>query len=84
MKTYLAIDIGASSGRHIVAWLENGKIETREVYRFPNGGEMKNGHLCWDIEGLEHHVVAGLKAVKDAGYEPAYIGIDTWAWTLSS
>ena len=50
MKTYLAIDIGASSGRHIVSWLENGKIETREVYRFPNGGEMKNGHLCWDIE----------------------------------
>ena len=79
MKTYLAIDIGASSGRHIVSWLENGKIETREVYRFPNGAEMKNGHLCWDIEGLEKHVVAGLKAAKEAGYEPAYIGIDTWA-----
>ena len=78
MKTYLAIDIGASSGRHIVSWLEDGKIETREVYRFPNGGEMKNGHLCWDIEGLETHVVAGLKAAKDQGYEPAYIGIDTW------
>ncbi len=78
MKTYLAIDIGASSGRHIVAWLEGGKIETREVYRFPNGGEMKNGHLCWDIEGLERHVVAGLKAAKEQGYEPAYIGIDTW------
>ena len=78
MKTYLAIDIGASSGRHIVSWLEDGKIETREVYRFPNGGEMKNGHLCWDIEGLEHHVVAGLKAAKDQGYTPSYIGIDTW------
>ena len=79
MKSYLAIDIGASSGRHIVAWLEGGKIETREVYRFPNGAEMKNGHLCWDIEGLEKHVVAGLKAAKDAGYEPAFVGIDTWA-----
>ena len=78
MKTYLAIDIGASSGRHIVCWLEDGKIETREVYRFPNGAEMKNGHLCWDIEGLETHVVAGLKAAKDAGYTPATIGIDTW------
>ena len=78
MKTYLAIDIGASSGRHIVSWLEGGKIETREVYRFPNGGSMVNGHLCWDIEGLEHHVVAGLKAAKEQGYEPATIGIDTW------
>ena len=37
MKRYLAVDIGASSGRHIVAWLEEGKIQTREVYRFPNG-----------------------------------------------
>lgn len=78
MKTYLAIDIGASSGRHIVAWLEDGKIETREVYRFPNGAEMKDGHLCWDIEGLEKHVVAGLKAAKEQGYTPAWIGIDTW------
>lgn len=78
MKTYLAIDIGASSGRHIVAWLENGSIETREVYRFPNGASMADGHLCWDIEGLEHHVVAGLKAAKAQGFTPAYIGIDTW------
>ncbi len=75
---YLAIDIGASSGRHIVSWLENGVIKTEEVYRFPNGAEMKDGHLCWDIQGLEHHVVAGLKAAKDQGYAPAYIGIDTW------
>ena len=78
MKTYLAIDIGASSGRHIVCWLENGKIETREVYRFPNGGSMVDGHLCWDIEGLEKHVVAGLKAAREQGYTPVSIGIDTW------
>lgn len=79
MKTYLAIDIGASSGRHIVSWLEDGKIETREVYRFPNGADMKNGHLCWDIEVLERHVIAGLKAAKEQGYTPESIGIDTWA-----
>ena len=78
MKSYLAIDIGASSGRHIVAWLEDGKIEIREVYRFPNGGSMVNGHLCWDIEGLTKHVIEGIKAAKEQGYEPAYIGIDTW------
>ena len=78
MKIYLAIDIGASSGRHIAAWLEDGRIVTREVYRFPNGAEMKDGHLCWDIEGLGKHVVAGVKASVDAGLAPDYIGIDTW------
>lgn len=77
-KTYLAIDIGASSGRHIAAWLEEGRICTREVYRFPNSCEMKNGHLCWELEGLERHIVAGLRAAGEQGYAPAYIGIDTW------
>ena len=79
MKTYLAIDIGASSGRHIVSWLEEGRIQTREVYRFPNGAAMKNGHLCWDIEALERHTIAGLKAAGEQGYTPSAIGIDTWA-----
>jgi len=78
MNIYLAIDIGASSGRHIAAWLEEGRIQTREVYRFPNGGSMVNGHLCWDIEGLESHVIAGLKAAKEQGLTPVSIGIDTW------
>lgn len=78
MNTYLAIDIGASSGRHIVAWLEGGKIETREVYRFPNGASMKDGHLCWDAEGLVSHVIAGIRAAHDQGYTPVSIGIDTW------
>lgn len=77
-KIYLAIDIGASSGRHIAAWLENGRIETREVYRFPNGASMRGGHLCWDIEALENHVVAGLKAAGEQQLAPACIGIDTW------
>ncbi len=77
-KIYLAIDIGASSGRHIAAWLEAGRIEMKEVYRFPNGASMKNGHLCWDIEALEGHVTAGLKAAGEQGLAPCCIGIDTW------
>ena len=44
MKYALAIDIGASSGRHIVGWSEDGKIQTKEVYRFPNGVTEKDGH----------------------------------------
>ena len=46
MKCYLAVDIGASGERHIVGWLEDGAVHTHEVYRFENGAEMKNGHLC--------------------------------------
>ena len=45
MKYYLAVDIGASSGRHIVGWLEDGQIRTEEVYRFPNGVTEQDGHL---------------------------------------
>ena len=78
MRIYLAIDIGASSGRHIAAWLEGERIVTREVYRFPNGAEMRNGHLCWDIEALEGHVIAGVKAAVQAGLSPDFIGVDTW------
>ena len=79
MNCYLAIDIGASGGRHIVGWLEEGKICTKEVYRFENGAEMKNGHLCWNAEGLFQHVIAGLKACGQQGYAPVSMGIDTWA-----
>ena len=57
MTYCLAIDIGASSGRHIVGWLENGEIMTREVYRFLNGMESRDGHLIWDMEVLLSHVV---------------------------
>ena len=78
MRIYLAIDIGASSGRHIAAWLEGERIVTREVYRFPNGAEMRNGHLCWDIVALEGHVIAGVKAAVQAGLSPDFIGVDTW------
>jgi len=78
MKCYLAVDIGASGGRHIVGWLEEGRIVTREVYRFENEAFMKNGHLCWDAEGLVSHVIAGLRACGEAGYAPASVGIDTW------
>ena len=61
MKYYLAIDIGASSGRHIVGWQENGELKTEEVYRFPNGVKEIDGHLCWDIEALEKHVKTGVE-----------------------
>ena len=76
---HLAIDIGASSGRHILGHAEDGKIILEEIYRFPNGAEMKNGHLCWDADALFSEILAGLKACKAAGKIPATMGIDTWA-----
>ena len=51
-KYALAIDIGASSGRHIVGWKENNEIKTEEVYRFYNGVKEENSHLIWDINNL--------------------------------
>ena len=56
MKRYLAVDIGASSGRHIVGWTENGERKTEELHRFPNGVTELDGHLTWDIDALVGHV----------------------------
>ena len=78
-KRYLAVDIGASSGRHIVASLENGKLTMREVYRFKNGVTEKDGRLYWDADRLFDEILRGLKAADEAGLRPDYVGIDTWA-----
>ena len=77
MKRYLAIDIGASSGRHIVGWKEDGALQAKEIYRFPNGVKEIDGHLCWDIEALERHVKAGIEKAQ-ATYEIESLSIDTW------
>ena len=76
---HLAIDIGASSGRHIVGEVVDSKIELTEIYRFDNGLVEQNGHLCWDIDALAENVVAGLAAAGEQGLAPDTIGIDTWA-----
>lgn len=76
---YLAIDIGASSGRHILGWLDDGNINIEEIYRFENNMIQKNGQLCWDIDRLFNSIIAGLKKCKDLRKIPMSIGIDTWA-----
>lgn len=79
MKRYLAIDIGASSGRHIVGWKKNGEIRTEEVYRFPNGVTEKDGHLTWDIEALLFHVGQGIEKALERYPRIESLSIDTWA-----
>ena len=78
MKQYLAIDIGASSGRHIVGWREDGEIKTKEVYRFPNGVLEQNGHLIWDVDALLAHVKTGIAAAKAEFSGIVSLSIDTW------
>ena len=79
MKYVLAIDIGASSGRHIVGWPENGGIGTEEVYRFPNGVTDRNGHLAWDTEALLYHVKAGIEKALEKYPAIESLSVDTWA-----
>ena len=78
MKYYLAVDIGASSGRHILAHLENGRIILEEIYRFYNGMDTKNGHQVWDTDRLFSEILTGMKKCKEIGKVPETMGIDTW------
>ena len=78
MRYYLAIDIGASSGRHIVGWQENGAIVTDEVYRFPNQVENCDGHLTWDIGALFTHVKAGIRQAFSRYPKIESLSVDTW------
>lgn len=78
MEYHLAIDIGASSGRHIVGYIDNGLLHTKEVYRFSNGMKRLDGALVWDIKKLFDEVMNGLLACKEHGFVPATIAVDTW------
>jgi len=78
VKYYLAIDIGASSGRHIIGWWENGELRTDEVYRFANGIINQDGHLTWDAERLFAEVKAGIRAAFTKYPDIESLSIDTW------
>ncbi len=76
---YLAVDIGASSGRHILCSRdENGRMQLEEIHRFENRLENQDGTLCWNFEKLFKEVKEGLKKCKEAGKIPYSMGIDTW------
>lgn len=75
---YLAIDIGASSGRHILAHMEDGKMVLEEIHRFPNGMVEQDGELVWEVERLFAEIKAGMKKCKEIGKIPVSVGIDTW------
>ncbi len=78
MTYYLAIDIGASSGRHILAHLENEKLVLEEIYRFENNLVADENALVWDIDSLFAEVICGIRKCKKIGKIPKSIAIDTW------
>ena len=61
MKYYLAIDIGASSGRHIIGYYKNNELVLDEVYRFKNSVIIENNHLIWNIDNIFFEVKQGIK-----------------------
>ncbi|GFP74861.1 rhamnulokinase [Clostridium fungisolvens] len=79
MEYHLAIDIGASSGRHILGYIEDGQMKIEEVYRFENGIKKIDDEYCWDLKGLFQEIKNGINKCKEIGKLPKSIGIDTWA-----
>ena len=78
-RTYLAVDIGASSGRIMKSQrLANGQITIEEIHRFKNGFHQKDGYQRWDMASLVHELLLGLQKVKQLGIKECFIGIDTW------
>lgn len=79
MNYYLAVDIGASSGKMLLGSNDNGRIVLQEVHRFDNQTVSKDGHLCWDTSSLFENIIEGLKRCREIGKIPLTVGIDTWA-----
>ena len=78
MKRYLAIDIGASSGRHIVGWEQDGQIRTEEVYRFPNGMEEADKSLTWNLDALDSSIRTGIDEALRRFPDIVSFSVDTW------
>ena len=75
---FLAVDLGATSGRTILGSIENGKLSQREMTRFSNPIIQQGGHFFWDIYALYNEIIRSLKTVAEEGIRLTSIGIDTW------
>jgi sugar (pentulose or hexulose) kinase len=78
-KKYIAVDLGAESGRVMIGSISVDKLALEEVHRFSNGPTEEAGTLRWDFEGLLEEIKTGIvKAVKQARGEISGIGVDSW------
>ena len=75
-KPYLAFDLGAESGRAVLAHLHSGVITTEEVYRFPNEPVEYSGSLHWDAPKLWLEIRKALTRLEE--FELSGIGVDAW------
>ena len=75
---FFAVDLGATSGRTILGSVSDGRLQQRELTRFPNHIIQTGGHFYWDIYALYREIIRGLKVVADEGIQLTSIGIDTW------
>lgn len=80
VKNIVAVDLGASSGRVMLATLQTSTrhLILKEVHRFKNHLVQRQGHHLWDLDGLEHDILTGLRHITDSGIQPDSIGIDSW------
>lgn len=78
LEHYFAVDLGATSGRTILATYNGETVTMKEVTRFANPMIPLGGHLYWDIANLYNEILKGLKTVADEGIAVNSIGIDTW------
>lgn len=80
MKYYLAVDIGATSARHVLGYRdEKGEMCISEIYRFKTPlVELPDGHCYWDVDKLFKEIITGLKKAKEIGKIPSKIGIDSF------
>lgn len=78
-ECYAAIDLGASSGRVVVGWLEHADLlRTEEIHRFENGQRRVHGHDCWKLDELFEEILEGLALCRAKGFEPKSVAIDSW------
>lgn len=75
---YLAVDLGATSGRTILGWEHDGAIEMKELTRFDNPIIEATGHFYWDIYALYHEIIKALQLTARQHITLSSIGIDTW------
>lgn len=78
MEEYLAIDLGASSGRMLLGGQRDGRLVYEEIHRFPNGAQKRNGQLCWEHDRLFAEIKNGLRLCKKKNRIPISLAIDTW------
>lgn len=79
MNNFLAIDIGASSGRLLHAQLYDERLALKEIHRFANSFHHRQGHDYWDVDHIFAEIIRGLQKAKNLGIDSCYLGLDTWA-----